>query len=214
VLIPLLKRAGNKLIALVGNRESYLARESDFILDVTVDKEACPHNLAPTTSTTAALAMGDALAVCLIEGRNFSSSDFAKYHPGGSLGKKLYLKVSDIYPHNPLPVVTEDSSIKQIIIEISGKRLGATAVVDDKGELTGVVTDGDLRRMLNTFSDIGNIKAIDIMTKSPKTIDHDEYAVNALNLMQNMNITQVIVVKDNKVAGFVHIHDLLKEGLI
>jgi arabinose-5-phosphate isomerase len=214
VLVPLLKRTGAKLIALVSNRESYLAKEADFILDATIDKEACPHNLAPTTSTTASLALGDALAVCLIEARNFTSRDFARYHPGGALGKKLYLKVSDICTHNSVPVVSEEANIKEIIIEISGKRLGATAVLNENEELTGVITDGDLRRMLNKYDDTSKIKARDIMTKSPKTIDFNEYAVNALNLMQNMNITQLIAVKNNKVAGFVHIHDLLKEGLI
>jgi arabinose-5-phosphate isomerase len=214
VLVPLLKRTGAKLIALVSSRESYLAKEADFILDATIEKEACPHNLAPTTSTTASLALGDALAVCLIEARNFTSRDFAKYHPGGALGKKLYLKVSDICSNNAIPVVKEDSNIKEIIIEISGKRLGATAVLNENEELTGVITDGDLRRMLNKYDDTSKIKARDIMTKSPKTIDFNEYAVNALNLMQNMNITQLIAVKNNKVAGFVHIHDLLKEGLI
>lgn len=214
VLVPLLKRTGAKLIALVSNRESYLAKEADFILDATIDIEACPHNLAPTTSTTAALALGDALAVCLLEARNFTSRDFAKYHPGGALGKKLYLKVRDICSNNALPIVKEEANIKEIIIEISGKRLGATAVLNDKEELTGVITDGDLRRMLNKYEDTSKIIAKDIMTQSPKTIDLDEYAVNALNLMQNMNITQLIAVKNNKVAGFVHIHDLLKEGLI
>jgi arabinose-5-phosphate isomerase len=214
VLVPLLKRTGNKLIALVGNVDSYLAKECDFVLNATVDKEADPNNLAPTTSTTATLALGDALAICLVQARNFSSDDFAKYHPGGTLGKKLYLKVSDIYPQHPLPLVQENANIKQIIFEISSKRLGATAVMNEAGELTGVITDGDLRRMLNKYDTISGITAKDIMTTSPKTIDHEEYAVNALNMMQQMNITQVVVVKEGKVAGFIHIHDLLKEGLI
>lgn len=214
VLLPLLKRTGSKLIALVGNKDSYLAKEADFILNASVEKEACPHNLAPTTSTTAAIAIGDALAICLIEARDFTSDDFAMYHPGGALGKKLYLKVSDICQNNELPIVKEDANVKQIIMEISSKRLGATAVLNNDDELTGVITDGDLRRMLNHHNEISGILARDIMTKSPKTIDYDEYAVNALNLMQNMNITQLIAVKDNKIAGFVHIHDLLKEGLV
>jgi arabinose-5-phosphate isomerase len=214
VLVPLLKRTGNKLIALVGNVDSYLAKECDFVLNATVDKEADPNNLAPTTSTTATLALGDALAICLVQARNFSSDDFAKYHPGGTLGKKLYLKVSDIYPQHPLPLVQENANIKQIIFEISSKRLGATAVMNEAEELTGVITDGDLRRMLNKYDTISGITAKDIMTTSPKTIDHEEYAVNALNMMQQMNITQVVVVKEGKVAGFIHIHDLLKEGLI
>ncbi|MBX9851829.1 MAG: KpsF/GutQ family sugar-phosphate isomerase [Cytophagaceae bacterium] len=214
VLLPLLKRTGSKLIGIVGSKNSYLAQEADFVLDASIETEACPNNLAPTTSTTAALALGDALAVCLIEARNFTKDDFAKYHPGGSLGKKLYLRVSDIYPNNALPVVKEDAGIKQIIFEISSKRLGATAVLNNKEELTGIITDGDLRRMLDKFENVSGITAKDIMTKSPKTIDHEEFAVNALNLLQNMNITQVIVVKESRIAGFVHIHDLLKEGLI
>jgi arabinose-5-phosphate isomerase len=214
VLVPLLKRTGSKLIALVSNTDSFLAKESDFVLNATIDKEACPHDLAPTTSTTAALALGDALAICLLEMREFTSKDFAKFHPGGSLGRKLYLKVSDIYPHHNLPVVKEDANIKAIIMEISSKRLGAAAVINKKKELTGLITDGDLRRMLNKYKDISGIKASDIMTKSPKTIDADEYAVNALKMMQDKNITQLIVVKNNKLVGFVHIHDLLKEGLI
>jgi len=214
VLVPLLKRTGNKLIALVGNVDSYLAKECDYVLNATVEKEADPNNLAPTSSTTATLALGDALAICLVHARDFSSDDFAKYHPGGTLGKKLYLKVSDLYPQHPLPIVQENANIKQIIFEISSKRLGATAVVDAAGALTGVITDGDLRRMLNKYDTISGITAKEIMTASPKTIDHEEYAVNALNMMQKMNITQVVVVKDGKVAGFIHIHDLLKEGLI
>jgi arabinose-5-phosphate isomerase len=214
VLLPLLKRTGVQLVALVSNKDSYLAKHSDFVLNATIDKEACPHNLAPTTSTTVSMALGDALAVCLLEVRNFSSKDFAKFHPGGALGKKLYLKVSDIYPQNAVPVVKEDSGINEIIIEISAKRLGVTAVLDKNNKLTGVVTDGDLRRMLNKHKDVSKIKAKDIMSKNPKTIQHDEYAVNALAVMQDKNITQIIVVKNKKIAGFVHIHDLLKEGLI
>jgi len=214
VLVPLLKRTGSKLIAMVGKPDSFLARESDFVLNASINKEACPHDLAPTTSTTAALALGDALAVCLLEMREFSSKDFAKFHPGGSLGRKLYLKVSDIYPHHSVPVVREDAKIKAIIMEISSKRLGAAAVINKKKELIGVITDGDLRRMLDKYKDLSEIKAVDIMTKSPKTIDADEYAVNALKMMQDKNITQLIAVKNNKLVGFVHIHDLLKEGLL
>jgi arabinose-5-phosphate isomerase len=214
VLLPLLKRTGVQLVALVSSKDSYLAQHCDFVLNASIEKEACPHDLAPTTSTTVAMALGDALAVCLLEARNFTSKDFAKYHPGGSLGKKLYLKVSDIYPQNLLPIVKENSSIKDIIIEISAKRLGATAVLDKNNKLTGVITDGDLRRMLNKHKDVSEIKAKDIMSKNPKTIQHDEYAVNALNVLQEKNITQIVVVKNKKVVGFVHIHDLLKEGLI
>ncbi|MFN6946543.1 MAG: SIS domain-containing protein [Cytophagaceae bacterium] len=214
ILIPLLKRIGIKLAGLVGNRDSFLATHADFILNASIDREACPHNLAPTTSTTAALALGDAIAICLIEARNFSSKNFADYHPGGSLGKKLYLKVSDIYRQNELPLVRADAPLHEVIVEITSKRLGATAVVDQNNSLVGVITDGDLRRMLKKYSNIAEIRASDIMTPGPKTIAHDEYAVNALNLMQNLNITQLIAVKLNKVVGFIHIHDLLKEGLI
>lgn len=213
VLVPLLKRSGSKLIALVGNVDSYLALNADYVLNATVESEACPHNLAPTTSTTAALALGDALAVALIESREFTSNDFARFHPGGALGKRLYLKVCDLYPNHDLPVVDENSNINEVILEITSKRLGATAVCDAEGKLLGIVTDGDLRRMLKNFSNIADLKARDIMSASPRTIDYQEYAVNALNLMQDNNITQLVVLKEGKVAGFVHIHDLLKEGL-
>lgn len=214
VLVPLLKRKGSKLIALVGNKESYLAQQSDYVLDATVEKEACPNNLAPTTSTTAAMAIGDALAVCLIEAREFSSNDFAMLHPGGSLGKRLYLKVEDLAQQHELPLVSEDATINEVILEITSKRLGAVAVGNDQKELLGIITDGDLRRMLKNFSNIAEVKAKDIMNATPKTIETDEYAVNALNLMQKNNITQLVVLQDNKVYGFVHIHDLLKEGLV
>jgi arabinose-5-phosphate isomerase len=214
VLIPLIKRIGVKLIALVGNKDSYLAKQADYILDATVEKEACPNNLAPTTSTTAALAIGDALAIALIEAREFSSRDFAKFHPGGSLGKKLYLKVSDLIALNDTPIVRENTPVHDVILEITSKRLGATAVIREDETLSGVITDGDLRRMLKNFSNIAGLTAKDIMTINPKTIDHKEYAVNALDLMQSNSITQLIVTKENKVAGFVHIHDLLKEGLL
>lgn len=214
VLVPLIKRTGCQMIALVGNTESFLAQEADFILNATVEKEACPNNLAPTTSTTATLALGDALAVCLLEMKNFSSSDFALYHPGGSLGKRLYLRVGDIFPHNSRPVVKENAGIKEVIFEISSKRLGATAVLNKDEELIGIVTDGDIRRMLDKFGTIEGISAIDIMSPNPKTIDSDEYAVNALNIMQQNNITQLVVVNGKKVEGFIHLHDLLKEGLV
>jgi arabinose-5-phosphate isomerase len=214
VLVPLLKRKGSKLIALVGNKDSYLAKHSDYVLDATVEKEACPNNLAPTTSTTAALAIGDALAVCLIEAREFSSNDFAMLHPGGSLGKRLYLKVKDIANQHELPLLKENASIDEVILEMTSKRLGAVAIANDKKELLGIITDGDLRRMLRNFSNIVEIKAKDIMNSAPKTMESEEYAVNALNLMQKNNITQLVVLKDNKVYGFVHIHDLLKEGLV
>ncbi|RNI25801.1 KpsF/GutQ family sugar-phosphate isomerase [Rufibacter latericius] len=214
VLVPLLKRKGTPLAALVSNTDSYLAQQADFVLNATIEREACPNNLAPTTSTTAHLALGDALAVCLLESRNFSKEDFGALHPGGSLGKRLYLKVGDIYSLNAAPQVSTDATLKEIIIEISSKRLGATAVLDNSGNLTGIITDGDLRRMLSNFENLAGIKASDIMTPSPLTIDCGEYAVEALVTMQKKNITQLIVTKNGTFAGFVHLHDLLKEGLV
>jgi len=215
VLVPLLKRKGSKLAALVSNSDSYLAQQADFILNANVEREACPHNLAPTTSTTAALALGDALAICLLESRNFNTEDFANLHPGGSLGKQLYLKVGDIYTQNAAPAVLENASLKEIIIEISSKRLGATAVLQaDSKKLIGIITDGDLRRMLNKYDSVAQIQALDIMTAAPLTIEADEYAASALALMQEKNITQLIVTKSYNFVGFVHLHDLLKEGLI
>ncbi|QNF35289.1 KpsF/GutQ family sugar-phosphate isomerase [Adhaeribacter swui] len=215
VLTPLLKRKEVKLAALVGNVNSYLAQNADFVLNATVAKEACPHNLAPTSSTTAALALGDALAICLLEARNFSTRDFAELHPGGSLGKQLYLKVSDIYKQHEVPMVSEKANLKEIIIQISSKRLGATAVLESgSGTLTGIITDGDLRRMLTNYESLETITAADIMTRNPLTIDEDEYATAALALMQKKNITQLIVTKSSIFTGFIHLHDLLKEGLV
>lgn len=214
VLVPLLKKLGSILVALVSNTQSYLAEHADFVLNATIGEEACPHNLAPTTSTTVHLAMGDALAVCLLEARGFTSDDFAKYHPGGSLGKQLYLKVGDVLSKSQLPLVSENASLAEVIVEISGKRLGATAVVDDSENLKGIITDGDLRRMLQKSLDIQNLKAKDIMTISPKTISADEFAIRALNLMRNHNITQLVAMNGEKIAGFVHIHDLMKEGIV
>jgi len=214
VLVPLLKRRGSKLVGLVSNINSYLAQQSDYVLNATISEEACPNNLAPTTSTTVHLAMGDALAVCLLELRNFSSHDFAQYHPGGSLGKQLYLKVEDIFVQHELPLVKPDTPLKDVILEISSKRLGATAVVDDQRNLLGIVTDGDLRRMLQKESNLAKLTATDIMTRNPKTINRDEFAVLALQIMQQNNITQLVVKDGEKVAGFVHLHDLLKEGIV
>jgi arabinose-5-phosphate isomerase len=214
VLVPLLKKLGSVLVALVSNTNSYLAEEADFVLNATIGEEACPHNLAPTTSTTAHMALGDALAVCLLEARGFTSDDFAKYHPGGSLGKQLYLKVGDVLSRGVIPVVLEDADIREVIVEISGKRLGATAVNDSEGKLTGIITDGDLRRMLEKTLAIEQLKAKDIMTVNPKTISKDEYAIRALNLMRNHNITQLVALDGEKIAGFVHIHDLMKEGIV
>lgn len=213
VLVPLLKTGGNKLIALVGNTDSYLAKQADHVLNSTVEKEACPNNLAPTSSTTAQLAMGDALAVCLLDCRDFTSNDFAKYHPGGALGKKLYLKVGDIASQNQKPQVGLNDSIKSVIMEISSKRLGAAAVIDN-GLLAGVITDGDLRRMLEKTDSISSLKASDIMNKTPKLIEAEELAVNALTMLEKYNITQLIVTDKGKYHGLVHLHDLLKEGII
>ena len=214
VLVPLLKRKGSKLAALVSNNDSYLAQQAHFVLNAYVESEACPHNLAPTTSTTAALAVGDALAVCLLEARGFGSHDFANLHPGGSLGKRLYLKVEDVYRQNAAPKVSEKANLKEIIVEISSKRLGATAVLAEDGKLSGIITDGDLRRMLAKYNSLDGVSATDIMTKNPLTIAHDAYAAEAMALMQERNITQLVVTKNATFEGFIHLHDLLKEGLV
>lgn len=213
VLVPLLKNFGNTLIALVGNVESYLAKQADFVINCTVSQEACPNNLAPTSSTTAQLVMGDALAICLLEYRGFTSQDFAKYHPGGSLGKRLYLKVADLIVNNEIPKVSIDAGIREVIMEISSKRLGATAVLENN-KLVGVITDGDLRRMIEKTTDLSSITAQQIMTSNPKTIEKSELAVNALNLFQKHNITQLIVTDENQYCGVLHFHDLLREGII
>ncbi|OUJ75354.1 KpsF/GutQ family sugar-phosphate isomerase [Hymenobacter crusticola] len=215
VLVPLLRRRGVLLAALVSNANSYLATQADYVLHAPVEREACPHNLAPTTSTTAALALGDALAVCLLEARQFSSSDFAHLHPGGTLGKKLYLKVGDLSRQNEKPRVSVEAPLKEIILEISGKRLGATAVLDpDDDSLLGIITDGDLRRMLTNFARLDDIRASDIMTPKPATIDLDDFAVEALVRMQQRNITQLIVTENEQFCGFIHLHDLLREGIV
>ncbi|HEY8936663.1 MAG TPA: KpsF/GutQ family sugar-phosphate isomerase [Cyclobacteriaceae bacterium] len=214
VLVPLLKRRGSKLVALVSNTNSYLAKQADYVLNATIAEEACPHNLAPTTSTSVHMAMGDALAICLLELRDFSSENFAEFHPGGALGKQLYLKVSDISINNELPLVKANTPWRDVIMEISSKRLGCTAVIDDENKLLGIITDGDLRRMLQKESDLTGLKASDIMTRTPKKIEKDEFAVQALHLMQENNITQLVVVDGDKVGGFIHLHDLLKEGIV
>jgi arabinose-5-phosphate isomerase len=214
VLVPLLKRLGSKLIAMVSNPDSYLAQNSDYVLKATISEEACPNNLAPTSSTTAQLALGDALAVCLLEAKGFTSEDFAKYHPGGALGKQLYLTVGDVVPKNLIPAVGEEAPLSEVIMEISGKRLGATAVLDGDSKLLGIITDGDLRRMLQRMKDISGVRAKDIMTTNPKSIQIDEYAIIALNKMKEFNITQLVALNGEKVAGFIHIHDLMKEGIV
>jgi len=213
ILVPLLKEYGSSLIAMVGNTESYLARQADLVIDTTVSKEACPNNLAPTSSTTAQMVMGDALAVCLLEARGFTSSDFARLHPGGSIGKQLYLKVSDLYPGNRAPQVQDVDSIQKVIIEISSNRLGATAVLKGK-TLKGIITDGDLRRMLEKNSDISKLTAGDIMSANPRTIASDTLVVNALSLMRQNNITQLLVVDKKAYKGVIHLHDILREGIL
>lgn len=214
MLITLIKNLGNKLIGMVGNTASILAKSSDYLLDTTVSQEACPNNLAPTASTTAQMAMGDAVAVSLMELKGFTADDFAKFHPGGTLGKKLYLRVSDLSKMNEKPEVKSDSNIKEVIVEMTRKRLGLTAVVDDASKLLGVITDGDLRRMLEKDIDIEHKMAKDIMSNNPKTIAPDALAVDALDKMRKNNITQLIVKTNEAYAGVIHLHDLIKEGLV
>ena len=212
-LIPLIKNFGNSVIAITGNENSFLGKQAHYVLNTYVEKEACPNNLAPTSSTTTQLVMGDALAVCLLESRGFDSKDFAKYHPGGALGKKLYLKVADIYPNNEKPEVNLTASVKDVIVEISSKRLGVTAVTEN-GKLIGIVTDGDLRRMLESTENFDSLTADNIMTSSPKTVAPNILAVGALEQMQNNNITQLIVAENGTYIGVIHLHDLLKEGIV
>ncbi|WP_293786432.1 SIS domain-containing protein [uncultured Pedobacter sp.] len=214
VLIPLLKTAGNLLIGMVGELNSFLAEQSDLILNTAFEKEACPHNLAPTTSTTAQLALGDALAICLLECREFNESDFAKYHPGGSLGKKLYLKARDLALSNEKPAIHPAASVKDVLIEISKNRLGAVAVVDTDDQVLGIITDGDIRRMLENNTTIANLKAEDIMGRTPKSIQFDALAVDALDIIKENNITQLLVLEQNTYFGIIHLHDILKEGIV
>jgi arabinose-5-phosphate isomerase len=213
MLLPLIKRGRNKLIGMTGNPDSYLAAQADFVLNTYVEKEACPNNLAPTTSTTAQLVMGDALAICLLELKGFSSKDFAKYHPGGALGKKLYLRVGDIAGNNQIPQVRTNSDVKSVIIEISEKMLGATAVLEDQ-KIVGIITDGDIRRMLNKYDNIYGLTAKDIMSVAPKTIASDILAIKALEMMQTNNISQILVVDGGNYKGIVHLHNLIKEGIL
>lgn len=214
VLVQLIKNFGNPVVGMVGNMDSYLAKQSDFVLNTTVSQEACPNNLAPTSSTTAQMVMGDALAVALMEQRGFGSNDFAKFHPGGALGKRLYLRVSDLFVNNDQPKVFSSSSLKDVIVEISKKRLGATAVVTETNELLGIITDGDLRRMLEKSITIDSITAGEIMSTSPKTIEGDSLAIDAMELMRTNNISQLIVTNEKQYLGVIHLHDLIKEGLI
>ena len=213
VLVPLLKRFGNKLIAITGNPTSFLGAQSDFVLNTYVESEACPNNLAPTNSTTAQLVMGDALAVCLMEMRNFTSEDFANYHPGGALGKKLLLRVRDMLDTTHKPMVSSDSSIKNVIVEISEKRLGVTAVIENN-KVIGIITDGDIRRMLNKTENISGLTAKDIMTVNPKMIQSTDMVSDALDILEQYAITQLVVLENEEYIGVLHLHDILKEGIV
>ncbi len=214
VLVPLVKHSKNFLIAIVGNTNSFLAKNADLILNTTITKEACANNLAPTASTTAQLAMGDALAVALQELRGFSSKDFARVHPGGALGKKLYLTVEELSAQHNRPSVLENDSLSKVMMEMTAGRLGAAAVLDSKGKLKGIITDGDLRRLMEKKNDFSLVKAGELMNKNPKTIQAGELAVNALELIRANNISQIVVMKKNSYIGMLHIHDLLREGLL
>lgn len=213
VLAPIIKNFGNILVGMTGNKDSFLAKQSDYVLNTFVERESCPNNVAPTDSTTAQLVMGDALAVCLMYERGFTANDFAKYHPGGALGKQLLLKVKDMLDKENKPSVGPNSTIKDVIVEISQKRLGVTAVVEDN-ELKGIITDGDIRRMLEKQDSFSHLTAQDIMTKNPKTIETEKMAVEALHAMENFSITQLIVTENKQYVGIIHLHDLLKEGII
>lgn len=214
ILVPLIKNFGNRLLAITGNKDSYLAQKADFVFNTTVAQEACPNNLAPTTSTTAQLVMGDAVAICLMEKRGFAAEDFAKLHPGGTLGRKLYLRVADLYTENEKPSVRADQTLKEVIVEMTRTRLGATAVVNADAELLGIITDGDLRRMLQKSDSINQVLARDIMTVNPKTIAPSEMAVNALDIMRKTEITQLVVAENKTYFGMLHLHDLVKQGLL
>jgi arabinose-5-phosphate isomerase len=214
VLVPLIKNFGNTLIAMVGNMESYLAISADHIINTTVTQEACPNNLAPTSSTTAQMVMGDVLAVCLMHLNGFTGNDFARFHPGGNLGKRLFLRVADLYVHNESPMVSAQASLKEVIVEITEKRLGVAAVVDANKHILGIITDGDLRRMLEKTTSLENITAASIMSPNPKTIAPDVLAVDALDSMRNHDITQLLVAEAGTYLGVLHLHDLVKEGIV
>ncbi len=213
VLVPLIKAMGNKLVAITGNIESFLGKQADYVLNAYVEKEACPNNLAPTTSTTAQLVIGDALAMCLLDLHGFSSKDFARYHPGGSLGKQLYMRVRDLTILNAQPQVSPETGVKDVIVEITEKMLGVTAVIENN-QIIGIITDGDLRRMLTRSDDFMSLKAKDIMTKNPKIIDNNAMAVKAIKMMDDNGITQLLAHENGQYRGVVHIHNLTKEGII
>lgn len=216
VLIPLIRNVGNQqIVAMVSNTDSFLAQNATYVLKAQVEKEACPNNLAPTNSTTAQLVLGDALAICLIQCRSFSSRDFAKFHPGGSLGKRLYTRVSDVFDRDNKPQVSIEDGIRKVIVEMSAGRLGAVAVLDTDGQLMGIVTDGDLRRMLEKYKDVDGLKAKDIMSVSPKIISEEELAYHAFQLMEKNSITQLVIVDSQGIyQGMVHLHDILREGVV
>ena len=214
VLVPLINNFGNILIGMVGNLESFLALNSTLVLNTTVQQEACPNNLAPTSSTTAQMVMGDALAVCLMEMKGFKSNDFAKYHPGGILGKKLYLRVADLANKNEKPAVLLTATIKEVIVEMTNKRLGTTVVVSNDNKVLGIITDGDLRRMLERENDFTNLIAENIMTANPQKITENSLATEAMQILQQQNITQLVVEDDGKYFGIIHLHDLIGEGII
>ena len=214
VLVSLIRNFGNTLIGMVGNMQSYLASQSDIVLNTTVEQEACPNNLAPTTSTTAQMVMGDALAVCLMEIKGFNSDDFAKFHPGGMLGKKLYLRVSDLSAQNEKPAVQPEATLKEVIVEMTKNRLGTAVVIDKNNIVQGIITDGDLRRMLEATNDFTGLTAKDIMSKSPKSITADALATEALDTLRSNNISQLVVIDGEIYGGVIHIHDLIREGII
>jgi len=211
-IIPIIKKMGNKIIAMTGNKDSYLFNNADYFLNTFIEKEACPNDLAPTTSTTAQLVIGDALAICILKLNGFSSSDFAKFHPAGTLGKKLTLKVNNIYNSFSRPIVNLDDGFEKIVLEISSKRMGATVVMDGES-ICGIITDGDIRRALKNNKSIYSCKASDLMSKKPKLIDENQLAFSALSIMKENNITQLVVIKNNKYNGVIHLHDILKEKI-
>lgn len=215
VLVPLIKNFGNRLIGMVGKTDSYLAREADIVINTTINQEACPNNLAPTCSTTAQMVMGDTIAVCLMTMTGFTGRDFAKYHPGGNLGKRLYLRAADLYPQNARPAVSPTATLKEVIMVISKSRLGTTAVVDENEQLVGIITDGDVRRMLESINDISNVKAADIFNNTPKTIQPETLAVDALETLRKFDVSQLMVVDEqSKYLGVLHLHDLVREGIL
>lgn len=215
VLIPLVNSLGNRLIGMGGNTTSYLSQHCSYFINTTIEKEACPNNLAPTSSTTAQMVMGDAMAVCLMDLKGFTGQDFAKFHPGGNLGKRLYLRVKDLYKQNGKPVVNLTSPLKEVIVEITRYRLGATTVINNENSIVGIITDGDLRRMLENSDSLEKITAEDILSPNPKTISPEELAIYALDMLRNFDISQLIVATEKgEYKGMLHLHDLIREGIV